>query len=135
MNLTITVFPNRKTPKGKEQNLTWEELVDRLSGPVVTAESLDEYKAMTNEERTEIKDVGGYVGGAFVDAKRSKNGLKFRSLLVIDADHATGHDVEDFELFYDTVFFCHTTHSSTPENPRLRWILPSCRTSHCSLSV
>jgi hypothetical protein len=127
MNLTITVFPNRKTPKGKEQNLTWEELVDRLSGPVVTAESLDEYKAMTNEERTEIKDVGGYVGGAFVDAKRSKDGLKFRSLLVIDADHATGHDVEDFELFYDTVFFCHTTHSSTPENPRLRWIFPLSR--------
>ena len=127
MAITLTTFESRKRPQGVEEEYTWEELVDRLSSPTVTSESMAEYKAMTNEERTEVKDIGGYVGGAFVDAKRSKDGLKYRSLLVIDADHATDHDVEDYELLYDTVFLCHSTHSSTPEAPRLRWIFPLSR--------
>lgn len=127
MNLTITTFPNRKTPNGTEQVLTWEELSQELQEPVRTGETLAEYKAMTNEERTEVKDVGGYVGGAFENARRSKDGLRFRSLLVIDADNASGHDVEDFELFYNAVFLCHSTHSYTPEEPRLRWIFPLTR--------
>ena len=127
MELTITVFPNRKTPRGKQIDLTWEELVSRLKEPVRTEETLADYAALSNEQRTDIKDVGGYVGGAFTGAKRSKDGLQFRSILVIDADSASGHDVEDFELFYDTVFLCHSTHSSTPEEPRLRWIFPLSR--------
>jgi len=127
MSLTITTFPNRKTPKGKELDLSWEDLVQRLQQPVKTDETLAEYAAMTNEEKTDVKDVGGYVGGSFVDAKRSKDGLRFRSILVIDADSATGHDVEDYELLYDAVFLCHSTHSCTPEEPRLRWIFPLTR--------
>lgn len=102
-------------------------MVERLETPVRTEETLAEYASFTNEQRTDIKDVGGYVGGAFIGAKRSKDGLQFRSILVIDADNATGHDVEDYELFHDTVFLCHSTHSSTPEEPRLRWIFPLSR--------
>ena len=71
MSLTITTFPNRKTPKGKELDLSWEDLVQRLQQPVKTDETLAEYAAMTNEEKTDVKDVGGSVGGSFVDAKRS----------------------------------------------------------------
>ena len=127
MNLTITIFPNRKTPKGKTQELTWEELKQRFESPVRTEETLEEYQAMTNEQRTEVKDVGGYVGGLFVDSRRSKDGLLSRSLLVIDADSASGSDVEDYELFYDTLFLCHSTHSYTPEAPRLRWVFPLAR--------
>ena len=127
MAITLTTFESRKKPQGVEKEYTWEELIQHFRVPIRTAETMAEYKAMTNEERTEIKDVGGYVGGSFINARRSKDGLKFRSLLVIDADHATGHDVEDYELLYDTVFLCHSTHSSTPEAPRLRWIFPLSR--------
>jgi len=127
MDLTITVFASRKSPKGVRETLSWEEFVQRFQNPTRTDETLNEYAHLTNEERTDIKDVGGYVGGVFDEDQRAKNKLRFRSILVIDADSATGHDVEDYELFYDTVFLCHSTHSHTPEKPRLRWIFPLAR--------
>lgn len=127
MDLTLTIFTGRKSPKGTRQSLTWEALVRRLQEPIRTNETLDEYARLSNEQRTDIKDVGGYVGGVFEGDQRSKNKLLSRSLLVIDADHATGDDVEDYELLYDTVFLCHSTHSSTKREPRLRWIFPLSR--------
>ena len=127
MDLTLTIFTSRKSPKGVRESLTWEELVRRLQEPIRTDETLDEYARLSNEQRTDIKDVGGYVGGVFEGDQRAKNKLQSRSLLVIDADHATGDDVEDYELLYDTVFLCHSTHSSTKREPRLRWIFPLSR--------
>ena len=125
--MKITVFPNRKTPRGTVQDISWDDLIQELESPIRTRETLAEYQAMTNEQRTEVKDVGGFVGGEFVDGKRSKDGLLSRSLLVIDADNATGDDVENYEVLYDAVFLCHATHSYTPEAPRLRWIFPLAR--------
>lgn len=127
MNLTITTFPNRKSPKGKELSLSWEELKDKLKNPVITDESIGEYFAFTNEQRTDIKDVGGFVGGAFKDHRRAKDRLLYRSVLCIDADDASLNDVDDFTLLYNPVFCCHTTHSHTDEKPRLRWVFPLAR--------
>lgn len=127
MDIVITEFQNRKKSNGKVVHTTWENLVDRLTHPVITDETLDEYRAMTNEERTEVKDVGGYVAGEFIDGKRSKEKLKSRYILTIDADDATDHDVDDYSSMEDYLFFVHTTHTSTSEKPRLRWLFPLTR--------
>ena len=126
-SLTITTFPNRKSPKGKERRLTWEALKDRLKNPAITDESIGEYFSFTNERRTDIKDVGGFVGGAFKDQRRAKDRLLSRDVLCIDADDASLDDAETFSLLYNVVFFCHTTHSHTYESPRLRWVFPLAR--------
>lgn len=123
----ITEFQNRKTSKGTELTLTWDELKDRLRNPEITDETIDEYFSFTNERRTEIKDVGGFVGGTFRDQRRAKDRLLSRSILCIDADDADPYAVDDYTLIYDTIFCCHTTHSHTDEKPRLRWVFPLSR--------
>ena len=125
--MTITEFSSRKIANGKTVNVEWRDFVERLKTPVVTDETLDEYQSMTNEQRTDIKDVGGYVAGQFIDGKRSKNSLKDRCVVTIDADEATQDDVDNYTCLYDTAVFIHTTHTSTSENLRLRWLFPLSR--------
>lgn len=127
MRIEVTEFQNRKQNKGTVTEYSWETLVDRLKHPKITEETIDEYRAMTNEQRTEIKDVGGFVGGRMKGGVRRKSALENRTLLTIDADDATPHTVSDFLLLNDQVFFCHTTHTSTEASPRLRWIFPLLR--------
>ena len=127
MNLTITTFSSRKSTKGSQLSLSWEELKDKLRTPQITDESIAEYQSFSNEQRTDIKDVGGFVGGAFTDQRRSKDRLLYRSVLCIDADDATLEDVEMYDCLYNAVFCCHTTHSHTDDNPRFRWVFPLTR--------
>lgn len=127
MTVEITVFKNRKTSRGVVRPYTWEDLKDRLRKPVVTDETVEEYRAMTNEQRTDVKDVGGFVGGHMKDGVRSKIALVNRTLLTIDADDATPTTVADFETINDAVFCCHTTHTSTEDSLRLRWVFPLSR--------
>ena len=127
MNLEITVFQNRKSSKGQVVSLSWEELVAKLKTPVFTEETIEEYQSMTNEQRTNIKDVGGFVGGRMKNGVRRKSALENRTVLTIDADDADENSVPAFELLNDAVFCCHTTHTSTKQNPRLRWVFPLSR--------
>ena len=123
MDIVITEFKNRIKPVGNVVHTTWEDLVNRLSHPVVTEESLDEYAAMTNEQKTDVKDCGGYVAGEFENGRRKKDLLKSRYVLTIDADDATPNDIEEFQFYEEPWMFCvHSTHTSTAENPRLRWL-------------
>lgn len=127
MKIEITTFQNRKNPRGSVEELSWEDLKERLKHPVITDESIEEYRAMTNEQRTETKDVGGFVGGRMKGGVRSKNALENRTVLTIDADDANAHTVDEFLLLNDLLFFCHTTHTSTEQSPRLRWVFPLLR--------
>lgn len=126
--MNIYTFKNRRNPIGKRVSLSWEELVDKLREPEITDESLDEYAALTNEERTEIKDAGGYIAGELEGGRRSKATVKNRCIVTIDADDASWLDWERFTTSNPTLCVCcHSTHSSTPEQPRLRWLFPLSR--------
>ena len=127
MILAITEFDSRKNSTGELKQYTWESFKDRLKNAYIADEFRFEYEAMTNEERTEIKDVGGYVAGTFERNRRNKLLLKSRCIITIDADSARPDDVDAYLLEYDVVFFAHTTHSSTEETPRLRWLFPLTR--------
>ena len=123
MDLIITEFTSRYNSDGKIVHTTWEDLVNKLRHPVITEESLDEYALMTNEEKTDAKDVGGYVAGELENGKRKKEYLKSRCVLTIDADEATSNDIDDFDFYDKPWMYCvHSTHTSTVENPRLRWL-------------
>ena len=95
MRIEVTEFSSRKQNKGTVVEYSWETLVDRLKHPKITEETIDEYRAMTNEQRTEIKDVGGFVGGRLKGGLRRKTALENRTLLTIDADNATPHDAHE----------------------------------------
>ena len=126
MNLEITEYKSRHDRVGLVRELTWEELKDRLRNPEVTSEPIAEYLAMTSEERTEIKDVGAFIGGR-MNGSRSKTALVNRTVLTIDQDEAPADAVEWFHQISGAVFCCHTTHSSTKDRLRLRWVIPLSR--------
>ena len=126
--MIITEFASRKSVYGVVRDLSWEDFVAKLSDPIRTSETLAEYAAMTNEQKTETKDVGGYVAGQFEQGKRNKLRLKSRCVLTIDADCASYSSLDDMQALYDDVaFVVHSTHTSTKENLRLRWLFPLTR--------
>ena len=86
--LDIALGNSRKTKTWKNKTVRWSELLDRLSTVTRTPETMAEYKAMTREQQSRIKDVGGFVGGYCNNGSRSD--IRFRSILCLDADFADG---------------------------------------------
>lgn len=125
MILTIATANSRKSTKWKNIHTTWETFAKKLLTRYDTKEKADEYKTMTKEQRSEIKDVGGFVGGFLIGGKRTKGAVKFRSVLTLDIDKAThetaGKIRRQFEKYNYVVY---STHSHTPEEPRLRLVMP-----------
>lgn len=117
-------FQSRKKPIGVRHEYTWHELCEKFREPIVTEESFDEYQAMTNEQKTEIKDVGGYVAGELKAGRRGKATLLNRQILAIDVDHAGKGKLPDVPPCKCIV---HSTHSWTPSDQRYRWLFPLSR--------
>ena len=123
--MKIAVAGSRLSRKWKTEEWYWDQLVDRLREPARTGETMAEYQAMTRDEKTMKKDVGGFVGGAIMGGRRVAGAVTERSLITLDADFALPGDVGSFACVFDNVRCCvYSTHSHTPEHPKLRWILP-----------
>ena len=127
LKFTITTFKDRKSPIGTKNEWTWGELWESFQRPEITEESETEYRAMTNEQKTLVKDVGGYIAGELLANRRSKAALVNRQIVTIDADYAKPYAWEDFLVAHECNCLVHTTHSSAPEAPRLRWLFPLSR--------
>ena len=69
--LDIALGNSRKTKTWKNRTMLWSELLDRLANVTRTSETMAEYKAMSRERQSEIKDVGGFVGGYCDNGRRS----------------------------------------------------------------
>ena len=72
--LTIAVGNSRKDTNWRPQVLTVGDLWDRLRVPVRGTESLTEYLALKKPQQDELKDVGGFVGGALNGGHRPWQG-------------------------------------------------------------
>ena len=123
--LDVALGNTRKTKTWKNKQLQWSELLERLSKTTRTPETVAEYKAMTRNQQSEIKDVGGFVGGYCNNGSRSD--IRFRSLLCLDADFADADIWPDWELLYGHAAAVYSTHKHTPEKPRLRLVVPLSR--------
>lgn len=123
--LDVALGNSRKTKTWKNKSVTWSELVEKLSQTVRTPETVAEYKAMTRNRQSEVKDVGGFVGGYCNNGSRSD--VRHRSILCLDADFADGELWTDWELLYGNAAAVYSTHKHTPEKPRLRLVVPLTR--------
>ena len=123
--LDIALGNSRKTKTWKNRPMQWSELLERLSKETRTPETVAEYKAMSRDRQSEVKDVGGFVGGYCNNGSRSD--IRFRSLLCLDADFADGELWNDWGLFYGHAAAVYSTHKHTPEKPRLRLVVPLSR--------
>lgn len=123
--LAVAIGNNRKTKAWKNTTVLWSELLDRLSATVRTAETVAEYRAMSRDRQSQIKDVGGFVGGYCPGGNRSA--VKTRSLLCLDADFASLALWDDWKLLYGSAAAAYSTHKHTGDKPRLRLVIPLSR--------
>ena len=123
--LEIATASNRKALKWQNRKIRWSALVERLSKTTRTAESMKEYSQSGKDRQSDIKDVGGFVGGFCAHGRRVE--VQNRSLLCLDADFADGDIWPDWTLAYDRAAVAYSTHKHTPEKPRLRLVIPLTR--------
>ena len=120
----IAVGKSRFDTKWQNKHVLYGELLRKLSDPKRTSESIAEYAKLPKNKRDEIKDVGGFVGGALEGGHRKSNTVKTRSLLTFDFDNAPQDLIADLYLNESYAWAIYSTHSHTPEKPRYRLIVP-----------
>lgn len=126
-SLDIALGYNVKTTIWRNETHQWSSLVERLSTEHKTKETIKYFLKASKNEQTEIKDVGGYVGGYLRKGRRKPANVAHRQLLTLDIDFAKPDFWENFCLSYDNAAFLHSTHKHTSENPRLRLVMPLSR--------
>ena len=126
--MKIATAGSRLSKRWRTTEVTWEWLVDKLREVRRTGESMAEYHRMSKDEQSSRKDVGGFVGGALDGGRRISTAVKERWLITLDADyHANLDDAEDFYSLYGCAMAMYSTHSSTPDALRLRYVIPLSR--------
>ncbi len=125
MKIWIATAKNRFSKRWKNKEVYWDEFVEQLSAPTLTAETKAEYKKMSRMDKAKVKDVGGFVGGKLRDGIRKDPNVISRSLLTLDLDHVDSDSVlELIDLTLDCGYVVYSTHSHTPEKPKYRLIIP-----------
>ncbi|MPM37804.1 hypothetical protein SDC9_84423 [bioreactor metagenome] len=98
-----------------------------MKTPIRTTETAEEYAKLSKPKRDEIKDKGGFVGGHLRDNLRKVGNVSCRSLWTPDIDNATPEFIAELEKKLTFKCAVYSTHSHTPEAPRLRIVAPFTR--------
>lgn len=126
-SITIAEGRSRHAKTWKNRELLWSELVEKLSQTTRTRETFAEYQKMTKAQKDQVKDVGGFVGGALKNGRRKTDHISWRSLLTLDADYITGDFWAAVEVMLGCACVVYSTHSHSPSSPRLRLVIPLSR--------
>ena len=124
--MKIATGASRKEKRWVNAELTWPELVKRLEKPQRTQETVSEYQRMPKRKKDERKDVGGFVAGVIAHGRRKAENIRSRYAITLDADSVPkGVDLWAlYTLLIDKAGVCYSTHSHTPDAPRLRFVIP-----------
>jgi len=125
--MKIAVGNSRMDKKWKNKDISWAEFKNAVRTTKRTTETVSEYRKMNKAQQDELKDIGGFVGGALREGKRGNGYVLGRSMLTLDMDYATPDIWEQIEALYDWICCAYSTHKSTPESPRLRLVIPLAR--------
>ena len=125
--MKISYGNSRKEKVWKNNEISWDEFCERVSNTRRTTETVEEYRKMSKAEQDEIKDVGGYVAGHLSDGSRKRGKVLCRSMLTLDIDHGTPGIIDELEMLLGYKACIYTTHKHTPEEPRLRLVIPITR--------
>ncbi|WP_418515068.1 VapE domain-containing protein [Erysipelothrix rhusiopathiae] len=122
--MKIAYGNSRMDKKWKNTDISWEDFCSRVKTTQRTTETVEEYRKMRKGGQDSIKDVGGFVGGHLKDGRRKKGNVLSRSMLTLDMDYGTSTIWEEISTFFPYQCCIYSTHKHTPENPRLRLIVP-----------
>src|SRR5690606_37255140 len=117
--VSVAAGRGRKDTGWRSESLEWRRSVEVHRRPHPPDETLSDYRGMPKQQKDEIKDIGGFVGGALQGGRRKADAVKWRFLITLDADYA-----KRIVNNPDFAAAMYTTHSNSPEAPRFRLIIP-----------
>ncbi|MGG0644286.1 virulence-associated E family protein [Sporosarcina gallistercoris] len=125
--ISISVGHSRKSTTWPIEKLRWSQLVDRISKPIRTHESLTTFLSSSKREQDELKDVGGFVAGQLLDNRRKANNVLGRDVLTLDLDNLQKNDLSTVFENLNTLgcaYAIYSTRKHKPTSPRLRVLIP-----------
>lgn len=128
--LTISTAGSRKATHWPAQQLYWSELVERLRVAIRGTETLAEYLKLPKSKQDELKDVGGFVGGALEGNRRKASAVISRDLITLDLDNIPAGGTADTLRRLDGLgcaYVVYSTRKHEEAKPRLRVIVPTDR--------
>lgn len=122
--MDICVGNSRKDKFWKNEEISLEKFIKRISTTIRTSETMEEYNHLPKSKQDDIKDVGGFILGKLKDNKRRKENVLSRSALTLDMDYGSENIVGELKnsLTYRTLIY--STHKHKKSKPRLRLIIP-----------
>ena len=126
-DLAIAYGASRKAYRWSNKTTSFDALKERLKVTLYTPESAEEYAAMSTAERDQAKDHGGFVAGVLIGGRRKVDTVEKRSMISLDGDRIDAAFLEEYERRMPWTSALYTTHSSTPEKPRARIVIPLTR--------
>ena len=124
--LKIAVCNRRTDKRYKNVERTWRQLKDRNRIPVRTTETAAEYPKLSKEERDQLKDQGGYVGGWLKEGIRKNGNVISRCVGALDADsipNGVSFPALARSALAGVEWFLYSTHKHTPTAPRFRLVI------------
>ena len=124
--LIISEGRSRYATDWKNKVIMWGVLLKKLSESIMTAETHAEYMNMSKDRQSQIKDIGGFVGGHLKDGHRKNGNVLERQILTLDLDFPPDKFWEKLEGNLDVVgaMAVYSTHKHTEKKPRYRLIMP-----------
>lgn len=123
----IATAHSRLSKKWKNKRWRWSDLVSRCAETKRTGETVAEYLRMSREEQSNIKDVGGFVGGYLSGGVRKTPNVMYRTVATLDIDYGTPDVWDDFTVAYNFAAMLYSTHKHTKDKPRYRLVFPLSR--------
>ncbi|NBH82867.1 virulence-associated protein E [bacterium C-53] len=125
--IKITTGSSRKSLTWNGQEMYWSDFLQKLSQPLRTQESFEQYKALPKSEQDKLKDIGGYVGGVLKGPRRKNENAGDRYLITLDADTIEPggtQKVLNTLAALGCAYAVYSTRKHEGAAPRLRVIIP-----------
>ena len=122
--IDIATAHSRLSKKWKNKRCKWSSLVEKCSSTKYTSETVREYEKMPRDEQSDIKDVGGFVGGYLSGGTRKTANVMWRSVATLDIDYGTADLWDEFTMQFDFAAILYSTHKHTKDKPRYRLVFP-----------
>jgi putative DNA primase/helicase len=130
--IKISTAGSRNAKYWQPQLLFWSELLERVSTPSRSTETLATYLKLSKPKQDELKDVGGFVAGTLKGNRRKADAVLGRDVLTLDMDNIPAGGT------YDTLcriaalgcgYAVYSTRKHEEAKPRLRVLFPLNRTA------
>lgn len=128
--LKISVAPNRKSVKWITEEIKWSDFIKKVSSPIRTIETYEQFINMKKSQQDDLKDVGGFVAGELKDGRRKAENILNRCLVTLDADNIEPGRTQNVLNLVDGLgcgYAIYSTRKHSNAKPRLRIIIPTDR--------